>query len=350
MNITVAELAKLIGATVEGDPAVTITGPSQIEAGKPGTITFLGNPAYEKHLYDTGASAVLVQQDFVAKQRVDATLLRVENVYLTVSQLLAHFQTSAVATVATGVSEHAIVDGTARLSEHVAVGKLSIVEAGASVGSGTVIHAQVYVGENTIIGENCVLHPGVKLMKGCVLGDNCVLHPNVVIGADGFGFAPDPATGRFNKIPQVGNVVVESDVEIGANTCVDRASIGSTIIRRGVKLDNLIQIAHNVEIGEDTVIAALTGIAGSTKLGSNCMIGGQVGIAGHKVIADGTKAQAQTGITHHIREPGREVAGTPFMPWSGFKRSAALYKMLPEIVLEIRNRLRKLETESNRED
>lgn len=343
MRITAAQLAQKIGATVDGNPDVLITGPAKIEEAAPGTITFLGNLAYEQFIYTTKATAVLVSNDFTPRQSINATLLRVEDVYMTVSNLMALYQQQAMAAAKMTVSSLASVDESASLGSEVRVGKFTIVAAGASVGSGSVLHDQVYVGRNVMIGANCILYPGVKILHDCVLGNNCILHSNSVVGGDGFGFAPDLETGHYQKIPHVGNVILEADVEIGANTTIDRASLGSTLIRRGVKLDNLIQVAHNVEIGEDTVIAAQTGIAGSAKVGANCRIGGQVGISGHKSIADGTQIQAQTGVTNNIKKPGQGFAGTPYMPWPKFTRSAAIFKILPDVITELRNRIRALE-------
>jgi UDP-3-O-[3-hydroxymyristoyl] glucosamine N-acyltransferase len=342
MKITAAKLAEMINATVEGDPNVIISAPAKIEEAGPGSITFLANPAYEHFLYDTAASAVLVGNDFVPKQAIKSTLLRVADVYGTVSNLLAVYQQDEASQTRRAVSAHAAVEDTATLGEDVRVGKFSVVEEHASIGSGTVILDQVYVGPNVSIGKNCTIYPGVRILRDCVLGDNCILHANVVIGGDGFGFAPDMATGVYNKVPQVGNVIIESDVEIGAGTTVDRATMGSTIIRKGVKLDNLIQIAHNVEIGKNTVIAALTGVAGSAKIGANCRIGGQVGIAGHTIMHPGTQVQAQSGIIANIKEKGAKLGGSPHMHYPDYLRSYAVFKNLPEVIRELRREIKKL--------
>ena len=343
MKVTAARLADMIGATVEGDPEVIITGPGKIEEATPGSVTFLGNLAYEPYLYSTRASAVLVPTDFTPKEVIRATLLRVDDVYLTVSKLLAYYQDSVTVGVERTVSDRAAVDDTAELAGGVRVGHFAVIEAGASVGMGTVIYDQVYIGREVSIGKNCLIYPGARIYHGCKLGDNCIIHANVVIGGDGFGFAPDVETGRYQKIPQVGNVVIEDDVEIGAGTTVDRASIGSTFIRRGVKLDNMVMVAHNVDVGEDTVIAAKAGIAGSAKVGANCRIGGQVGISGHLTVADGSQFQAQTGVTNNIKQPGGEYAGSPHMPWKKFVRSSALFKILPETITGLRERIKELE-------
>lgn len=342
MNITAAKLAEMISATVEGNPDVIISAPARIEEAGPGNITFLANPAYEHHLYSTRASAVLISNDFTPREAVKPTLLRVADVYGTVSNLLAVYQQDEAAQTRRAVSAQAAVESTAILGEDVRVGKFSIIEDGASVGAGTVILDQVYVGPNVSIGSNCTVYPGVRILRDCVIGDNCVLHANVVIGGDGFGFAPDSATGAYSKVPQVGNVVLENDVEIGANTTVDRATMGSTLIRKGVKLDNLIQIAHNVEIGEHTVIAALTGVAGSAKIGPNCRIGGQVGVAGHTVMQAGTQVAAQTGIISNITKPGATLVGSPHMDFKGYMRSYAVFKNLPAVVAELRREIKEL--------
>ena len=330
MQISAAALAKMIDATVDGDPEVIITGPARIEEACEGQITFLANPAYEHHLYRTQASAVLVSREFQPREPVSPTLLRVENVYETVSGLLQVYQQDEATKTVRQVSQHAAVSSSAELGDRVRVGKFTVISEKASIGAGTVILDQVFIGPNVRIGENCTIYPGARILRDCVVGSDCVLHANVVIGADGFGFLPD-GDGSYRKIPQVGNVVIEDDVEIGSNTTVDRATMGSTLIRRGVKLDNLIQIGHNVEIGANTVIAAQAGVAGSTKIGANCRIGGQVGFAGHLTIADGTNIQAQAGIARHIKEPGQSLAGSPAFGYRDWVKSSLLHSRLPEL-------------------
>jgi len=240
------------------------------------------------------------------------------------------------------VSDQASVDDTASIGQQVAIGNFSSVGAGAFVGDGTVVLDQVFIGPGARVGKNCTLYPGVRILRSCEVGDNCILHANVVVGGDGFGFSPDPETGKYSKVPQVGNVVIHNDVEIGASTTIDRATMGSTIIRSGVKLDNLIQIAHNVDIGENTVIAALAGVAGSAKIGKNCRIGGQVGIAGHCTLADGTQVQAQAGVINSIKEPGAALGGSPHMHYPDYLRSYAVFKNLPRIVEELRKKVKEL--------
>ncbi len=330
MQISAAALAVLIDATVEGDPTVIITGPARIEEAGAGQITFLANPAYEHHLYHTNATAVLVSREFKPKGTISPTLLRVDNVYETVSSLLQVYQQDEATKTPREVSQHAAVDGTARLGENVRIGKFTVISPGASIDDGTVILDQVFIGPNVRIGKNCTIYPGARVLRDCVVGDQCILHANTVIGADGFGFLPD-GEGTYHKVPQVGNVVIEDDVEIGSGTTIDRATMGSTLIRRGVKLDNLIQIGHNVEIGANTVIAAQAGIAGSTKIGANCRIGGQVGFAGHLTIANGTNIQAQSGIARHIREPNQALGGSPAFGHTDWIKSSLLFARLPEL-------------------
>ena len=342
MTITAAELAQQINAAVEGDAAVVITGPAKIEDAPPGTITFLADAAYEPYLYTTAAAAVLVSRDFQPKQPVQPTLLRVDDVRATVGRLLSVYSAGDAATTTRRTSDSAAVADSARLGEDVRIGKFTVVEEDVRVGAGTVIFDQVYLGPNVRIGANCVLYPGVRVLRDCVIGDNCVLQPNVVIGGDGFGFVPDPETNVYSKVAHVGNVVIEDDVEIGAGTTVDRAVMGSTIIRRGVKLDNLIQIAHNVEIGRNTVIAAMTGVAGSAKVGANCRIGGQVGIAGHRTVADGTSAAAQTGITANVKGPNAQLGGSPHMHFPDFMRSAVMFKNLPALIGKLQAEIKEL--------
>ncbi len=342
MKITAAKLAEMIGATVEGNPDVIISSPAKIEEAGPGSITFLANPAYEHHLYSTGASAVLVSLDFTPREAISPTLLRVADVYGTVSNLLAVYQQDEAAQTKRAISAHAAVEPSASLGDNVRVGKFSVVENGASIGEGTVILDQVYVGPNVRIGKNSVIYPGVRILRDCVVGDNCIIHANVVVGGDGFGFAPDPASGRYNKVPQIGNVVIHDRVEIGASTTIDRATMGSTVIHSGVKLDNLIQVAHNVEIGENTVIAALAGIAGSAKIGKNCRIGGQVGIGGHCKLADGTQVQAQAGVINNITKEGAKLGGSPHMHYPDYLRSYAVFKHLPSVVAKMKKEINEL--------
>jgi UDP-3-O-[3-hydroxymyristoyl] glucosamine N-acyltransferase len=339
MQVTATILATLLNGTVEGNPDVLVHKPSKIEEGEAGTISFLGNPKYESYAYTTASSILLVSQDFVPTQHIAATLIRVEDVYASVAILLERF--GAVEKKQATISERASIHSDAAIATGVSIGDFVVVEQGASIGENSVIYPQVYIGEQVKIGANVTLYPGVRIYKACEIGDNCILHANTVIGSDGFGFAP-MEDGSYKKVAQIGNVVIEKNVEIGANTAIDRATMGSTIIREGVKLDNLIQIAHNVEIGKNTVIAAQTGIAGSTKLGEQCMIGGQSGFVGHLTIADGTKTQAQTGIASSIKEPNKAWFGYPAIPYNDYLRAFTIFKKLPDLAKRVYEIERKL--------
>lgn len=340
MDFTASQIASFLSGTVEGDPDVLINTFSKIEEGSQGAVTFLSNEKYTSYLYTTKASAVLVNKDFKPEKPVSATLIRVENPYEALAKLLQwseqfkeKFQ---------GIDKNSFVDPTAVLGKEVYVGHFSCLSAQVEVGDNSKIYPQVYLGRRVRIGKNCILYPGVKVFDDCVIGDNCILQAGVVIGADGFGFAPQK-DGSYTKIPQIGNVVIEDNVEICANTTVDRATMGSTIIRKGVKLDNLIMVAHNVEIGEDTVIAAQTGIAGSTKIGSKCMFGGQVGITGHINIPDGTIVCAQAGIISTVKTNEHPLLGSPAIPSKEYLRSYTLFRKLPELVSELKATREELE-------
>ena len=312
MEITAQTLAELLGGEIVGDPSVVVTGPARIEQAREGNVCFFANPKYEHYIYDTKASVLLVNRSFEPRKPVPATLVKVDNAYESVSVLLDFF---------------------ARLRRNRVRGnrlraRLSLrrfISFSARIGRGTHIYPQVYVGPNVRIGKNCILYPGVRIYHDCVVGDNCILHSGAVIGADGFGFVP-LEDGSYKKIQQLGNVVVEDDVEIGANSTVDRASMGSTVIRRGVKLDNLVHIAHNVEVGRDTVMAALSGIAGSTKIGSNCVFGGQSGVAGHIEVAGRTTLAAQSGIIASVRKPGATLVGYPALEYGTYMRAYAKFR------------------------
>ncbi len=329
MQLTAQELGVLLNGTVEGNPNVAVNRPSKIEEGGAGSISFLANPKYEKYAYSTDASILLVEKGFSPKGKVNSTLIRVENVYESIGFLLNKFGENG-GTKQTIVAQNSAIHNSIQLPENVGVGDFSVIKEGAQIGEGTQIHSQVFIGKNATLGKNCILYPGVKIYHDCVIGDNCILHANVVIGGDGFGFVADH-NGVYNKIAQVGNVVLENNVEVGANSTIDRATMGSTFVRMGVKIDNLVQIAHNVEIGENTVIASQAGIAGSTKIGKNCQIGGQVGFAGHLTIADGSKFQAQSGIASSINEPNGAYFGSPAINYRDFIRSYAVFKKLPEL-------------------
>ncbi len=344
MEVSVRDIAALVGGTVEGDPSIRINRPSKIEEGGAGSISFLGNPKYEAYAYQTNASALLVAQDFTPQKDITATLIRVPDVYAAVAILMEAFGQAKAQTIKGVISEHAIIHESAIIEEDVSIGPHAIVAEKARVGTASQIGAQVYIGQNVRIGNHVRLYPGARIMDDCVIGDHCVIHSNVVIGSDGFGFAPQ-TDGSYKKIPQLGNVILEENVEVGSNTSIDRGSMGATILRKGVKLDNLIQVAHNVEIGENTVIAAQTGIAGSTKIGKNCRIGGQVGFSGHLTIADGTNIQAQSGLMGNVQEPNTALFGSPAFGYRDFLKAYALFRRLPNLD----ERLRALEKDAKSE-
>ncbi len=349
MEFTAQQIAEFLQGKVEGNPQVKVSGFSKIEEGKPGTLSFLSNPKYNKYIYDSKADIILVNNDFVPEHQVKATLIRVENAYESIAKLLTQVEQYSIRK--TGVSEKSYISDTARL------GNKPYIEAFVSVGDNVVlgdnvsVYAGACIGDNVTIGNNVTLYAGVKIYKNCVIGNNCILHAGAVIGSDGFGFA-QATDGVYNKIPQTGNVVIEDDVEIGANTTIDRATMGSTIIRKGVKIDNLVQVAHNVEIGENTVIAAQTGISGSTKIGKNCILAGQVGLAGHLTIADKTIIAAQTGVPNSVKTSGQILMGYPAIPLRDFQRSAIVFKNLPEmqrIIYDLKRQLDDIRQNRNNE-
>ena len=312
MEITAQTLADLLGGEIVGDPQVVVTGPARIEQARKGDVCFLANPKYEHFIYDTKASVLLVNRDFVPSAPVPATLVKVDDAYRAVSVLLDFFS-----------RQRGLQKRGNRLWARLSLRRS--VACSARIGKGTYIYPQVYIGPRVKVGKNCILYPGVRIYHDCVVGDSCILHAGVVIGADGFGFAP-LEDGTYRKIQQLGNVVIEDDVEIGANSTVDRATMGSTIVRKGVKIDNLCQVAHNVEVGHDTVMAALSGIAGSAKVGARCMIGGQSGIAGHISVADGTVLAGQSGIIGNVRKPGTSLMGYPAVEYGTYMRAYAKFK------------------------
>lgn len=330
MEFTAQQLAAFLHGDIVGDALVTVSELSKIEEGKPGSLTFLANPVYTQHIYTTGASIVLVRRDFEPERAISATLIKVDDPYMCLTRLLELVQQRI--TDKRGIEEPVYVAQTAQIEEDdeaLYLGAFSYIGERSTIGRGVKIYPQVYIGDDVVIGDGVVLYPGVKVYHGCRIGNRCVLHSGVVIGGDGFGFAPQQ-DGSYKKIPQVGIVEIEDDVEIGANTTVDRATMGSTVIRKGVKLDNLIQLAHNVEVGEHTVMAAQTGVAGSAKIGSYCMIGGQVGVAGHRHVGDRVHVGAQTGIPNDVAS-GAEIMGYPAVPKIDFARQAIYVKRLPEL-------------------
>lgn len=341
MTITAQTLAALLGGTVEGDPSVSASRPGKIESGQADEICFLGNAKYEHYAYTTNASILLVANDFVAQQPVRPTLVRVPNVYEAVALLLEKFGKQDLSKRGGKVSERASVAPSVSVGANVSVGDFVVIEAHTSIGNNTTIFPQCFIGQNVTIGEGSILYAGVRIYDNTVIGENCIIHAGAVIGSDGFGFAP-LADGSYKKIHHAGNVILGKNVEVGANTTIDKGSIGATRIGDGVKLDNLVQIAHNAEIGENTVIAAQTGVAGSTKIGKNCRIGGQVGFGGHLVIGDNVQIQGQSGVTTNI-ESGAKLYGTPAYDFTSFLRSYAVFKKLPDINRLVNTLAKKIE-------
>ena len=328
MEFTAKQVSSLLGGKVDGDENVKVHTLSKIEEGTPGSLSFLANPKYIQYIYTTKASLVIVNDDFVADQPVSATLIRVPNAYESFVKLLEVY--NQIQLDKKGVEQPSFISPSAKVGKDGYIGAFAYVGNNAVIGNNVKIYPQVFIGDNVTIGDNTTLFSGAKVYSECKVGSNCTLHTGTVIGADGFGFTPN-SENNYKKVPQIGNVIIEDHVEIGANTSIDRATLGSTIIRRGVKLDNLIQIAHNVEIGENTVIAAQTGVAGSTKIGKDCMIGGQVGIVGHITIADKVKIAAQSGIGSSITTEGEIVQGSPAFGIGDYKRTYVVFRKLPEL-------------------
>jgi UDP-3-O-[3-hydroxymyristoyl] glucosamine N-acyltransferase len=327
LEFTARTIAALLHGEIVGNPDIAVTSVTKIEEGLPTAISFLANLKYEKFLYSTKAGIVIVNQDFNPSEPVESTLIKVPDAYQAFAVLLEYYQN--LRQVPRGIEQPCFVDATARLGENIYLGAFTYVSGNAVIGKNCTIYPNVFIGENAVIGDDVTLYPGVKIYNYCKVGNQCTIHSNTVIGADGFGFAPGEQS-DYKKVPQTGNVVIEDHVEIGSNCSIDRATMGSTTIHQGVKLDNLIQIAHNVEIGENTVIAAQSGISGSTKIGRNCMIGGQVGIAGHLTISDNVKIAAQSGIGNNL-ESGEIVQGSPSFPIRNYQKSYVLFRNLPDI-------------------
>ena len=324
MQFKAKEIAEILGGTVEGNPEATVTSFARIESGKPGAICFFANPKYEHYVYECKADIIIVNNTFVPQQPVTATLIRVENAYASVAALL-DYVTAKKRTYKRYRGCRSRVRFSSRIGKKVYIGDFAYVGRKAQIGDYTKIYEHVYVGDDVKIGSNCIIYPGVRIYPGMVIGNNVIIHANAVIGADGFGFAP-LEDGTWKKIEHTGNVIIEDDVEIGANTCIDKSQMGSTIIRKGVKMDNLCQVAHNVEIGRNTVMAAMAGVAGSSKLGEHSILGGQVGIAGHLTVADNSSFGAQTGLIGNVKKPGQSFFGTPAIPYMEYMRSYAQFK------------------------
>jgi UDP-3-O-[3-hydroxymyristoyl] glucosamine N-acyltransferase len=327
MQFSAAQIALLINGTVEGDSAAMVDSFAKIEEAVSGQLSFLANLKYEEFLYTTGASLVIINTNYELRQPVKATLIRVPDAYSAFAILLNKYQ-EIMAQQLTGIQTPSYISPSAKIGKNVFVGAFAYIADHVVIGDNTKVHPQVYIGDGSVVGDNCTIHPAVKLYHGTVLGKNVTIHAGTVIGSDGFGFAPQ-ADGSYQKVPQIGNVVIEDYVEIGANTTIDRATMGSTVIRKGAKLDNLIQVAHNVEIGSNTVIAAQAGVSGSTKVGSNVQIGGQAGIVGHITIAEGAKINGQSGVTKSIVEPYQAVTGSPAFEYGSSLRAQAMQRKLP---------------------
>lgn len=340
VNFTAQQIADLLNGRVEGNPDAVVKRLAKIEEAREKDLAFLANPSYAEHLYSTGASVVLIAGDFELTGALPAscTLVRVDDPRMGFARLLEKLNKSRHSRI--GIDEGATLSDTTKLGKDVYVGANTYVGEQVKIGNNVKIYPNCFIGDHASIGNNTVLHAGVKINCECIIGEDCTIHPGAVIGADGFGFVPS-AVNEYEKMAQTGNVVIENQVEIGANTTIDRATLGSTIIRKGVKLDNLIQIAHNVVIGENTVIAAQAGIAGSTTIGNNCMIGGQVGIVGHLTIADNVKIAAQSGIAASITEDGAVVQGSPAFTIGEYRRSYVLFKSLPKLAEKLNSLLPK---------
>jgi UDP-3-O-[3-hydroxymyristoyl] glucosamine N-acyltransferase len=328
MQFSAAQIAALINGKLQGDPDVLVNNFGKIEEAQAGQLAFLANPKYEEYLYSTGASIIIVNDNQVLKEKINATLILVPDAYLAFASLLSRYQ-EMMNQQLTGIQDPVYIAKSATMGEQVFVGAFAYIGNNVKLGNHVKIHPQVYIGDDVSIGDYTVIYPGVKIYHHCMIGSQVTIHAGSVIGADGFGFAPQ-ADGSFKKIPQMGNVVIEDYVEVGSNATIDRATIGSTRIKKGVKLDNLIQIAHNVEIGTNTVIAAQSGVSGSTKLGKNVMVGGQVGIVGHIQIADGSKINAQSGVTKSMKTPNSAVTGSPAYDYTSALRAQAAARKLPE--------------------
>jgi len=341
MEFTAQQIAGLLEGEIEGNPEATVSDMAKIEEGKPGTITFLANPKYEEFIYSTEATIALVNKTFIPEKELPSTLtlVRVTDAYQCLTKLLAVYDQATQNKQ--GIEQPSFISDSSSIGENCYVGAFAYIGSNVTIGNNVKIYPHVYIGDNVSIGDNSTIFSGVKIYVNCKLGQSCTIHSGAIIGSDGFGFAPNAAN-NYQKVPQIGNVILEDYVEVGANTTIDRATMGSTIIRKGVKLDNLIQVAHNVDIGENTVIAAQTGIAGSTKLGKNMMIGGQVGIIGHLKLADGVKIAAQSGIGQDISKENEIVQGSPAFSIGDYKRSYVLFRSLPKLrgqIIELQNKL-----------
>lgn len=338
MKFTVQQIADILEGEVQGNAQAEVFQLSKIEEGSEGALTFLANPKYEHHIYTTKATATIVNKTFIPEGSLTTTLIKVEDAYKSFSKLLEYY--NQVKLMKSGIEQPSFISENVKYGDNLYLGAFSYIGKNVKIGENVKIYPNCFVGDNVTIGDNTILFAGVRIYSESVIGNNCTFHSGVIIGSDGFGFAPN-ADGTYNKVPQIGNVVIEDNVEIGAATTIDRATLGSTIIRKGVKLDNQIQIAHNVEVGENTVIASQTGVAGSTKIGKNCIIGGQVGIVGHITIGNGVKIQAQSGIGKSLAD-GDVVQGSPAFGYGDFAKSFVHFKNFPKIVSDLEDIKKKL--------
>lgn len=329
IEFTAAQIAEALKGEIVGDGNVKLRDVAKIEEGHEGALSFLANPKYEHYIYTTKSSAVLVNRNFKPENQIAATLIYVDNAYEAFASLL-DMVADVVIPKKSGIEQPSYIDPSATYGDGLYLGAFAYIGPKAKIGKNVQIYPQVYIGDNVQIGDNVILYPGVKIYYNCVIGNNVTIHAGTSIGADGFGFAPN-SDNNYKKIPQIGNVIIEDYVEIGANSCVDRATMGSTIVHKGVKLDNLVQVAHNVQIGENTVMSAQGGIAGSTKIGANCMFGGQVGFAPHITIADGVHLGAQSGVNSSIKTEGATMIGSPVQEYQSWLRSYVVFRKLPEI-------------------
>ena len=343
MKFTATQIAGILEGEVEGNPQIAVHKLSKIEEGEKGSLTFLANPKYTSYIYSTKASITIVNKDFIPEQDISTTLIKVDDAYKSFSKLLEYY--NQVKNNKIGIENPSYISESANYAEGFYFGAFSYLGDNVNIGKNVKIYPNVYIGDNVTIGDNVMVFAGAKIYSESIIGNNCVIHSGAIIGADGFGFTPN-SNGEYSKVPQTGNVILEDNVDVGAGTTIDRATLGSTILRRGVKLDNQIQIAHNVEIGEHTAIAAQTGVAGSTKIGKNCLIGGQVGIVGHITIGDRVKIQAQSGIGRNVKDD-EVLQGSPALNYGDYNKSYVHFKNLPKLVNQISNLEKKIDSEHN---
>ena len=339
MKFTAEQIAGILNGEVVGDPNAEVSKLAKIEEGISGSLTFLSNPKYQNYIYTTQATITIVNKNFEPEHAINTTLIKVDDPYQAFSKLLEYY--NQVKLMKSGIEQPSVISDGVTYGDDLYLGSFCYVGKNVKIGNNVKIYPNTFIGDNVVIGDNCVFFAGVRVYSETEIGNNCVIHSGAIVASDGFGFAPHE-DGTYSKIPQIGNVILEDDVEIGACTTIDRATMGSTIIRKGAKLDNQIQIAHNVEIGENTVIAAQTGIAGSTKIGKNCMIGGQVGVAGHITIGDNVRIQAQSGIGKSLKD-GEVVQGSPAFTYGEYSKSYVHFRNLPKIVSELEELKKKLE-------